>query len=147
MQDSGCTKQSKAKLSKLVNQSLDLVTSVEQLMDKKGHLSQCWWWSKQIIHTDSHLDAALSGQFYSCVVVATAQQMLHHHAVHAFLLPQVDWGRLVAAVLLQVLDATLTQLGALIFCLDGLCSLQVTNTREQDIYRQLNWHHVKQTSK
>lgn len=37
-----------------------------------------------------HLDAALSGQFYSRVVITTAQKVLHHHAVHAFLLPQVD---------------------------------------------------------
>lgn len=49
--------------------------------------------------------------------------MLHHHAVHAFLLPQVDRGRLVAAVLLQVLNATLAQLGTLVFCLDRLSSL------------------------
>lgn len=70
-----------------------------------------------------HLYTTLSGQLHSCVVVATAQQVLHHHAVHAFLLPQVDRTRLVAAVLLQVLDATLAELGALIFCLNRLGSL------------------------
>lgn len=55
-----------------------------------------------------NLYAALPGQLDGGVVVATAQQMLHHHAVHSFLLPQVDRTRLVAAVLLQVLDAPLT---------------------------------------
>ena len=70
--------------------------------------------------------------------------MLHHHPVHAFLLPQVDGGWLVAAVLLQVLDATLTQLGTLIFCLDGLCSLQDTHAqKKQDIYEKLNMHQDK----
>lgn len=73
-----------------------------------------------------HLDAALSGQFHSRVVVATAQEVLHHHAVHAFLLPQVDRGWLVAAVLLQMLDATLAQFGTFIFCLNGLCGLWFT---------------------
>lgn len=101
--------------------------------------------NRSFTHTDSYLYTALSGQFNSCVVVAAAQQMLHHHPVHAFLLPQVDGGRLVAAVLLQVLDATLTQLGALIFCLDGLCSLWDKQT--QDIYEKLNMHHVKKKYK
>lgn len=77
----------------------------------------------------NYLYTALSGQFNSCVVVAAAQQVLHHHAVHAFLLPQVDRGWLVAAVLFQVLDTTLTQLGALVFCLDGLGSLKHTHTQ------------------
>lgn len=54
--------------------------------------------------------------------------MLHHHAVHALLLPQVDGSWLVTAVLLQVLDATLTQFGTFILGLDGLSSLQFTYT-------------------
>ena len=56
-------------------------------------------------HTDGtvpcpNLYAALSGQFDGRVVVSTAEQVLHHHAVHTLLLPQADGGRLVTAVLL-----------------------------------------------
>lgn len=79
-----------------------------------------------------YLYTALSGQFDSCVVVTTAQQVLHHHAVHAFLLPQIDRGRLVAAVLLQVFDATFTEFGTFVFRLDGLCSLQFTQINNRN---------------
>lgn len=49
--------------------------------------------------------------------------MLHHHAIHALPLPGAGRRRLVAAVLLQVLDAPLAQLGALILRLDRLDGL------------------------
>lgn len=102
------------------------------------HLSGTHIHNKHRVSSNSnYLYTALSGQFNSCVVVSAAQQMLHHHAVHAFLLPQVDWGRLVAAVFLQVLDATFAQLGTLVFCLDGLSSLQDINTQEQEQQRHL----------
>lgn len=39
-------------------------------------------------------------------------------------------------MLLQVLDATLTQFGTLIFCLDGLGSLEFIHTQEQSRYLQ-----------
>lgn len=72
----------------------------------------------------THLNATLPGELDCGVVVATAQQMLHHHTVHAFPLPHTDVGRLVTAVLLQMFNAPLTEFSALILCLDGLCRLQ-----------------------
>lgn len=72
----------------------------------------------------AHLDAALARQLHSSVVVATAQQVLHHHAVHALPLPHAGGRGLVTAVLLQVLDPALAQLGALVLRLDGLHCLQ-----------------------
>lgn len=55
----------------------------------------------------AHLDATLARQLHGRVVVATAQQVLHHHAVHALPLPHAGRCRLVAAVLLEVLDPAL----------------------------------------
>lgn len=74
----------------------------------------------------THLDAALARQPHGRVVVAAAQQVLRHHAVHAFPLPQPRGRRLVAAVLLQVLDPALAQLGALVLRLHGLHRLART---------------------
>lgn len=68
----------------------------------------------------AHLDAALARQLHGRVVVATAQQVLHHHAVHALPLPHAGRRWLVAAVLLEVLDPALAKPGALTLRLDGL---------------------------
>lgn len=68
----------------------------------------------------AHLDAALACQLHGRVIVAAAQQVLHHHAVHALPLPHAGCRRLVTAVLLEVLNPALAQLGALILRLDGL---------------------------
>lgn len=65
-----------------------------------------------------HLDPTLFGELDGGVVVAAAQQVLHHHAVHAFPLPHAYVSRLVAAVLLQVFNTPLTELSALVFSLD-----------------------------
>uniref|UniRef100_A0A8C5LV70 Uncharacterized protein n=1 Tax=Leptobrachium leishanense TaxID=445787 RepID=A0A8C5LV70_9ANUR len=50
-------------------------------------------------------------------------RVLHHHAIHPFLLPHVGRRRLIAAVLLQVLDPPLAQFGTFVFCLDRFHSL------------------------
>lgn len=71
----------------------------------------------------AHLDATLASQFHSCVVVATAQEMLHHHAVHALPFPHAGCCWLVTAVLLEVLNPTFAELGTLILSLDGLYCL------------------------
>lgn len=71
----------------------------------------------------AHLNATLASQLHSCVVVATAQQVLHHHSVHALPLPHAGRRWLVTAVLLEVLDPTFAELGALILGLDGLYCL------------------------
>lgn len=70
-----------------------------------------------------HLNATLPCQFDRCVVIATPQQVFHHHAVHSFLFPDIDAHWLVAAVFLQVFNPPLTQLSTLILSLDGLSSL------------------------
>lgn len=70
-----------------------------------------------------HLNATLPCQFDRCVVIATPQQVFYHHAVHSFLLPDVDACWLVAAMFLQVFNPPLTQLSTLILSLDGLSSL------------------------
>ena len=73
--------------------------------------------------SETYLNATLAGELHSRVVVAAAQQVLHHHTVHPLLLPHVNSSGLVSAVLLQVLDPPLAQLSALILRLDGLRSL------------------------
>lgn len=77
--------------------------------------------------TETHLDPTLFGELDGGVVVAAAQQVLHHHAVHALPLPHAHVSRLVAAVLLQVFDSPLAQLSALIFSLDRFCRLRETS--------------------
>lgn len=71
----------------------------------------------------AHLNAALACQLHSGVVVAAAQQVLHHHAVHALPLPHAGGRWLVAAVLLEVLDPPFAQLCALVLRLDRLYCL------------------------
>lgn len=80
-------------------------------------------------HMGTHLDAALACQLDGRVVVAAAQQVLHHHAVHALPLPHAGCRGLVAAVLFEVLDPALAQLGALVLGLDGLHRLSHTQQR------------------
>lgn len=82
------------------------------------------------------LDAALSRQLDSRVVVSAAQQVLDHHAVHALLLPQIDRGRLVAAVLLQMLDPPFAKLSALILCLNGLGGLKKKTLDREAVFIQ-----------
>ena len=58
--------------------------------------------------------------------------MLHHHAVHALPLPHAGRRRLVTAMLLEVLDPALAQLGALVLRLDGLHCL-LAHSGAQDL--------------
>lgn len=85
------------------------------------------WWcshlSRGLRIQSAHLNATLASQLHSCVVVATAQQMFHHHSVHALPFPHAGCCWLVTAVFLEVLNPTLAEFGALILSLDGLYCL------------------------